>query len=74
MTHVFSFNWAKPVRQVNTKAWRQALKAGSASLQPPNEKGRRSSQALEILARPAGFEPTTPWFVALDLNNQVLVF
>jgi hypothetical protein len=26
------------------------------------------------LARPAGFEPTTPWFVALDLNNQVLVF
>src|SRR5512132_2077747 len=33
-------------------------------LQAPNEKGLRSSQALESLARPAGFEPTTPWFVA----------
>src|SRR6185503_18930632 len=33
-------------------------------LQAPNDKGLRSSQALENLARPAGFEPTTPWFVA----------
>src|SRR5436190_10972299 len=27
-------------------------------------KGPASSQALLFLARPAGFEPTTPWFVA----------
>src|SRR5690242_9871379 len=33
-------------------------------LQAPNDKGLRSSQDLENLARPAGFEPTTPWFVA----------
>ena len=33
-------------------------------LQAPNDKGLRSSQALDNLARPAGFEPTTPWFVA----------
>src|SRR5690348_12027706 len=32
-------------------------------LQAPNDKGLRSSQALKNLARPAGFEPTTPWFV-----------
>src|SRR5712692_2728549 len=27
------------------------------------EKGPAMSQALENVARPAGFEPTTPWFV-----------
>src|SRR5437762_12628590 len=34
------------------------------SPQPPNEKALGVSQGFEILARPAGFEPTTPWFVA----------
>jgi hypothetical protein len=29
-----------------------------------NEKSLVFRQGFEILARPAGFEPTTPWFVA----------
>ena len=29
----------------------------------PEEKGPASPQALDYLARPAGIEPTTPWFV-----------
>src|ERR1700687_2974232 len=39
---------------------------GTISLkhEPPNRKRPGFLQAFEILARPAGFEPTTPWFVA----------
>jgi hypothetical protein len=29
-----------------------------------NEKGLHFCKPLNYLARPAGFEPTTPWFVA----------
>ena len=31
---------------------------------PENEKGLHFCKPLFYLARPAGFEPTTPWFVA----------
>ena len=29
-----------------------------------NEKGLHHCKPFDLLARPAGFEPTTPWFVA----------
>jgi hypothetical protein len=36
--------------------------------QPRNEKGPRVCKPLDCLARPAGFEPTTPWFVAAKME------
>jgi len=33
-----------------------------------NEKGLAFAKPLENVARPAGFEPTTPWFVGLSLS------
>ena len=37
---------------------------GQPFVQFPNENALSLDKALIVLARPAGFEPTTPWFVA----------
>jgi len=36
---------------------------GTFTAQRSKEKGPAASQTLDYVARPAGFEPTTPWFV-----------
>ena len=41
-----------------------ACNSHSSDIARPQTKRLGCFQALEILARPAGFEPTTPWFVA----------
>jgi hypothetical protein len=40
--------------------------------QEVEEKGLASLQALDFVARPAGFEPTTPWFVGGFGINQCI--
>ena len=50
--------------RTKTDACRPVGRATSRRLAKRKEKGLQQSQALEYLARPAGFEPTTPWFVA----------
>jgi hypothetical protein len=46
-------SWNLPVRTLGT-FWARC----------PNEEGLHRCRPFEDLARPAGFEPTTPWFVA----------
>jgi len=50
--------------------WREKSRKSRAA---QTRKRLASLQAFDYLARPAGFEPTTPWFVALDSNNQPFV-
>ncbi len=40
------------------------MSARNESRRNANEKGLHRCKPLDCLARPAGFEPTTPWFVA----------
>ena len=56
-THVFSFEVGRSLRSTHRD---------SATIRkaPSNEKALSLDRASICLARPAGFEPTTPWFVA----------
>jgi hypothetical protein len=50
---------------------------GTPMAQRQNDKGSHMCKPPDCLARPAGFEPTTPWFVGREIptssvNNQPL--
>jgi len=62
--HAAGLRWIRIRRAQCRLASTLLFDCTNPSQSPEKRKGPASLQALESVARPAGFEPTTPWFVA----------